>query len=34
MLVKSITEGVEISCGSAQWADPFESDTPTVEGLW
>ena len=32
MLVKFTTEGVEISHGKVREANPFESNTPTVEG--
>ena len=32
-LVKSTTEGVKISCCSAQWANLFEINTPSVKGL-
>ena len=34
ILVKSITEGVHISFGSAQWAILPDIDTPCVKGVW
>ena len=32
-MVKSITEGVHISCGSVQWANPPNINTPCVNGF-
>ena len=31
MLVRSTTKGVQISCGSIQWANSSEIHTPSVE---
>ena len=32
-LIKSITKGVHMSCGSVQWAVPLEINTPCVKGI-
>ena len=33
--VQSVTEGVEISCGSVPWTSPLEIDTPFVKSwVW